>query len=159
MVFHYIRIFLDENKVISSRPKPQKPAVALTPVVLEVQLRQRDSFLLVPVRGFSRTTMGGTTKKLHSVCCFVFVEFLKKEDGKNTSRCKRTRTTSRRASAYFPRAKHSSLTVEPLATWTNSGNWTSILGSYSPITPEEEEVTSSAQPFQFQCNTIGKGGL
>lgn len=75
MVFHYIRIFLDENKVISSKPKPQKPAVALTPVVLEVQLRERDSFLLVPVRDSSRTTMGGTTKKLHSVCCFVFDEF------------------------------------------------------------------------------------
>lgn len=37
--------------------------------------------------------------------------------------------------AYFPRAKHSSFTVDPLATWTNSGNWTSIFGSYSPITP------------------------
>lgn len=39
---------------------------------------------------------------------------------------------------YFPRAKHSSFTVEPLATWTNSGNWTSIFGSYSPITPERK---------------------
>lgn len=40
--------------------------------------------------------------------------------------------------AYFPRAKHSSFTVDPLATWTNSGNWTSIFGSYSPITPGRE---------------------
>lgn len=40
--------------------------------------------------------------------------------------------------AYFPRAKHSSFTVDPLAMWTNSGNWTSIFGSYSPITPRRE---------------------
>lgn len=46
--------------------------------------------------------------------------------------------------AYFPRAKHSSFTVEPLATWTNSGNWTSIFGSYSPITPEERRRRASA---------------
>lgn len=36
---------------------------------------------------------------------------------------------------YFPSAKHSRRTVEPLATWTISGNCTSIFGSYSPITP------------------------
>lgn len=36
---------------------------------------------------------------------------------------------------YFPSAKHSSLTVELLATGTTSGNCTSIFGSYSPITP------------------------
>lgn len=46
--------------------------------------------------------------------------------------------------AYFPRAKHSSFTVDPLATWTNSRNWTSIFGSYSPITPGRE----------IQMNTI-----
>lgn len=28
--------------------------------------------------------------------------------------------------------------MDPLATWTTSGNWTSIFGSYSPITPERE---------------------
>lgn len=35
---------------------------------------------------------------------------------------------------YFPKAKHSSFTDDPLATETMSENWTSILGSYSPIT-------------------------
>lgn len=40
-----------------------------------------------------------------------------------------------RAGTYFPRAKHSSLAVAPLAVETVSGNCTSILGSYSPITP------------------------
>lgn len=39
---------------------------------------------------------------------------------------------------YFPSAKHSSFTVEPLAAGSVSGNWTSILGSYSPITPVED---------------------
>lgn len=37
---------------------------------------------------------------------------------------------------YFPRAKHSSLTVTPLAASTVWGKCASILGSYSPITPE-----------------------
>ena len=37
--------------------------------------------------------------------------------------------------AYFPRAKHSSVTTDPFAAGTLSGKWTSILGSYSPITP------------------------
>lgn len=36
---------------------------------------------------------------------------------------------------YFPRAKHSSLTVAPLAASTDVGKCTSILGSYSPMTP------------------------
>lgn len=35
---------------------------------------------------------------------------------------------------YFPKAKHSSFTDDPLETWRVSGNWTSIFGSYSPIT-------------------------
>lgn len=41
---------------------------------------------------------------------------------------------------YFPSAKHSRRTVEPLATWTISGNCTSIFGSYSPITPLKKET-------------------
>lgn len=36
---------------------------------------------------------------------------------------------------YFPRAKHSSFTADSFAAGTDSGKWTSILGSYSPITP------------------------
>lgn len=36
---------------------------------------------------------------------------------------------------YFPRAKHSSLTVTPLAARTDVGKCTSILGSYSPMIP------------------------
>lgn len=36
---------------------------------------------------------------------------------------------------YFPRAKHSSLTVAPLAVRTDVGKCTSILGSYSPMIP------------------------
>ena len=39
---------------------------------------------------------------------------------------------------YFPRAKHSSLTVSPLAARTDGGKCTSILGSYSPMTPGRE---------------------
>ena len=35
---------------------------------------------------------------------------------------------------YFPKAKHSSFTEDPLETCRASGNWTSIFGSYSPIT-------------------------
>lgn len=35
---------------------------------------------------------------------------------------------------YFPKAKHSSFTDDPLETRRASGNCTSILGSYSPIT-------------------------
>lgn len=41
---------------------------------------------------------------------------------------------------YFPNAKHSRRTVEPLATWTTSGNCTSIFGSYSPITPTKRNT-------------------
>lgn len=41
----------------------------------------------------------------------------------------------RRGCTYFPRAKHSSLTVTPLAASTDVGKCTSILGSYSPMTP------------------------
>lgn len=44
-----------------------------------------------------------------------------------------------RGSTYFPRAKHSSLAVAPLAVGTVSGNCTSILGSYSPITPVNKD--------------------
>lgn len=36
---------------------------------------------------------------------------------------------------YFPRAKHSSFTSDSFAAGTDSGKWTSILGSYSPMTP------------------------
>lgn len=44
---------------------------------------------------------------------------------------------------YFPNAKHSRRTVEPLATWTTSGNCTSIFGSYSPITPTKRNTQMS----------------
>jgi len=40
---------------------------------------------------------------------------------------------------YFPRAKHSSLTVTPLAASTVWGKCASILGSYSPITPKKQK--------------------
>lgn len=54
--------------------------------------------------------------------------------------------------AYFPRAKHSSVTVDPLAAGTLSGKLTSIFGSYSPITPaenthrQEKKKTSCSVP-------------
>lgn len=38
---------------------------------------------------------------------------------------------------YFPRAKHSSFTTDSFAAGTESGKCTSILGSYSPITPKK----------------------
>ncbi len=41
---------------------------------------------------------------------------------------------------YFPRAKHSSLTVMPLAASTVWGKCASILGSYSPITPKKNKT-------------------
>lgn len=41
---------------------------------------------------------------------------------------------------YFPRAKHSSFTADSFAAGTDSGKWTSILGSYSPITPTKRET-------------------
>lgn len=44
---------------------------------------------------------------------------------------------------YFPNAKHSRRTVEPLATWTTSGNCTSIFGSYSPMTPTKRNTQMS----------------
>lgn len=49
---------------------------------------------------------------------------------------------------YFPSAKHSSLTVEPFATGTISGNWTSIFGSYSPITPGEWKAALNQAHWQ-----------
>lgn len=39
----------------------------------------------------------------------------------------------------LPSAKHSSFTVVPFAVGTISGNWTSIFGSYSPITPVNKQ--------------------
>lgn len=39
---------------------------------------------------------------------------------------------------YLPSAKHSILTVDPLAAVTVYGKWTSIFGSYSPITPGKQ---------------------
>lgn len=42
---------------------------------------------------------------------------------------------------YFPRAKHSRRTVTPLAANSLWGKCTSILGSYSPITPEKKKHT------------------
>lgn len=41
---------------------------------------------------------------------------------------------------YFPRAKHSSLTVAPLAARTDVGKCTSILGSYSPMIPAKVKI-------------------
>lgn len=45
----------------------------------------------------------------------------------------------RETRTYFPKAKHSSFTVVPLAVGTVSGNCTSIFGSYSPITPVNKQ--------------------
>lgn len=42
---------------------------------------------------------------------------------------------------YFPKAKHSSFTDDPLETWRVSGKWTSIFGSYSPITTTRKTRT------------------
>ena len=52
--------------------------------------------------------------------------------------------TDRTGLTYFPRAKHSSFTADSFAAGTESGKWTSILGSYSPITPARgrQEMTS-----------------
>lgn len=41
---------------------------------------------------------------------------------------------------YFPRAKHSSLTVAPLAARTDVGKCTSIFGSYSPMIPAKVNI-------------------
>lgn len=53
---------------------------------------------------------------------------------------------------YFPSAKHSSLTVELLATGTTSGNCTSIFGSYSPITPAVTKRNVEMMPCMSQGN-------
>lgn len=53
---------------------------------------------------------------------------------------------------YFPSAKHSSRTVEPLATWTISGNCTSIFGSYSPITPIKKETLNCLSQAKSQLS-------
>lgn len=62
--------------------------------------------------------IGTVNKYLHSYDCGVIIIIIIIHSG-----------------TYFPSAKHSSFTVELLATGTTSGNWTSIFGSYSPITP------------------------
>lgn len=61
---------------------------------------------------------------------------------------------------YFPKAKHSSLTDDPLETWRVSGNWTSIFGSYSPITTAwgKKQITSfktQNSDMQFPVIHIG----
>lgn len=55
-----------------------------------------------------------------------------------------------RMKTYFPSAKHSSFTVEPLAAARVSGNWTSILGSYSPITPGGDNGESQFSKVIFE---------
>lgn len=56
---------------------------------------------------------------------------------------------------YLPKAKHSSLTVAPWATWTTSGNCTSIFGSYSPITPEERNTHWKKNHFTCAYWNVG----
>lgn len=58
-----------------------------------------------------------------------------------------------RTGTYFPRAKHSSLAVPPLAVETVSGNCTSILGSYSPITPanRKKDLSLGAAVAMYTC--------
>lgn len=51
--------------------------------------------------------------------------------------------------AYFPRAKHSSVTVDPFAAGTLSGKLTSIFGSYSPITPMKSMHKNLLSPPLF----------
>ena len=51
--------------------------------------------------------------------------------------------------AYFPRAKHSSVTVDPFAAGTLSGKLTSIFGSYSPITPMKSKHKNLLSPPLF----------
>lgn len=48
-------------------------------------------------------------------------------------------------STYFPRAKHSNLTVTPLAASTVWGKCASILGSYSPMTPRQQKHTHTSK--------------
>lgn len=50
-------------------------------------------------------------------------------------------------SAYFPRAKHSRVTVDPFAAGTLSGKLTSIFGSYSPITPTKSKCKNLSLSF------------
>lgn len=68
---------------------------------------------------------------------FQTVTLLYKNPGELCLECKSAEDWNHasRNSAYFPRAKHSSVTVDPLAASTLSGKLTSIFGSYSPITP------------------------
>lgn len=53
--------------------------------------------------------------------------------------------------AYFPRAKHSSVTVDPFAAGTLSGKLTSIFGSYSPITPMKNMHKNLLSPPLFMA--------
>lgn len=55
--------------------------------------------------------------------------------------------------AYFPRAKHSSVTVDPFAAGTLSGKLTSIFGSYSPITPMKSKHKNLLSPPLFMTYT------
>lgn len=67
-----------------------------------------------------------------------------KKTTKNTSvACKGKEST------YLPRAKHSRVTIDPLAAGTVSGKWTSILGSYSPMAPEIQTETQLCVWFFF----------
>lgn len=59
---------------------------------------------------------------------------------------------------YFPKAKHSNFTDDPLETWRVSGNWTSIFGSYSPITTAQRIKANhisqnTKQGHEVSCNS------
>ena len=56
----------------------------------------------------------------------------------------------------MPRAKHSSLAVAPLAVGTVSGNCTSILGSYSPITPVNKDKKLSLGEAFKTCKMLSR---
>lgn len=68
----------------------------------------------------------------------------------NSSVCSYESGVTIHSGTYFPSAKHSSLTVELLATGTTSGNCTSIFGSYSPITPAVTERKKGETPHIYE---------
>lgn len=77
-------------------------------------------------------------------------------DQLNNLRCSCEWVLLSHSGTYFPSAKHSSLTVELLATGTTSGNCTSIFGSYSPITPAvAERRIEAVSCLKVNCSAQG----
>lgn len=82
---------------------------------------------------------------------FFFCSYHAAYNGKaNSSVCSYESGVTIHSGTYFPSAKHSSLTVELLATGTTSGNCTSIFGSYSPITPAVTERKKGEMPHIYE---------